>query len=144
MLDHQVFFILRDFDGDLWSLSRGAHVWLAHSPVNDAAARCVWDREVGGHSPLSGVTTFDSSGDCLADFYQFLETIAVHHNEHSAPTAWRAINVRGVRVEQIDADRIRDALDCDHLQILPELDGFAIIRAAQQGHAAGGPQAARG
>lgn len=136
MLDHKVFFILRDFTGDLWALSRGAHVWLVHSPANAEAAHCVRGRETGGHSPLSGVTTFASSGDCLADFYRFLETIDEHHNENSAAPPWRSINVRGVPVEQVDADRIRDALDCDHLQLLPESGGFAIVRVAQYGAAA--------
>ena len=69
MVDHQVFFILQDFDGDLWSLSREHHVWLMKSPANDEAAHRVWGRESGNFSPLHGVTTFDSSGDRLRDFY---------------------------------------------------------------------------
>ena len=133
MFDHHVFFILCDFHGDLWSLSRGAHVWLVHSPSNDEAARRVWDREPVGHSPLSGVTTFDSSGDLLADFYQFLVTIDEHHNQYSASPHWISIHVRGVGVEQIDADRIGAALECSHVRIMPESDGFTIIRAVQHG-----------
>lgn len=144
MLDHHVLFILRDFEGDLWSLSRGAHVWLVDTPGNHAAARGVWDRENDGHSPLSGVTTFASSGDCLADFYQLLRTIDEHHDEYSAASQWGIITVRGVRFDQIDADRIRAALRCTRLGILPDSGGFAIIRAAQQSDATGQPQAPGG
>ena len=91
MDDPQVFFILQDHDGDLWSLSRTGHVWLAHSPTNDEAARRVWDREPGDYSPLHGVTMFPSSSDRLADFYEFLATIDEHHGTYSAPTAWGVI-----------------------------------------------------
>jgi len=36
-MSHEVFFILDDsFSGDLWSLSRSAHVWLIKSTQNEA------------------------------------------------------------------------------------------------------------
>ena len=132
MVDHQVFFILQDHDGDLRSLSRTGHVWLAHSPTNDEAARRVWNREPDAYSPLHGVTMFASSSDRLADFYEFLATIDEHHGTYSAPTAWGVIHVRGVPIEQIAPARIATELGDVPFRILPESGGFAIIRAAQQ------------
>ena len=127
MVDHQVFLILQDFDGDLWSLSRGCHVWLVHSPVNDDAARGIWGRESDGHSPLHGATTFDSSGDRIDDLYLSLGLIDEHH------AAWGAIHVRGVELEEVDPHRIATELEDVDFRTLPESGGFAILRAAHPG-----------
>ena len=46
-MNHEVFFVLDvAFAGDLWALSRHAHVWIIKSPHNETAARAVWDREL--------------------------------------------------------------------------------------------------
>ena len=128
-MSHEVFFILDDrFSGDLWSLSRSAHVWLIDSPQNQAAARVIWDRESESYSPLQGITTFNGAQDLSDSFYNFLSTIDQHHNEHSAPERWSAIHVIGFPLDRASPDRIADELGFEVL-LKSEGGGFTIERA---------------
>lgn len=127
-MSHEVYLVLDpQFDGDLWSLSRAAHVWIIQTAENEAAARAVWDRESEGLSPLRGVTTFDGSGEAYDDFYRILPTIEEHHAEYSAPEPWNAIHVIGLS-GNIQRDRIADALGIDAFEVIKEGKGFAIKR----------------
>jgi len=128
---HEVFFILdHRFSGDVWALSRSAHVWLIKSPQNDAAARVVWDRESDSYSPLQGVTTFDGAQDVNDSFYNFLSTIDQHHDEYSAPEPWSAIHVIGFPLDRASPDRIADELGVEVFLLKSEAGGFTIRRAA--------------
>ncbi|HEY0765018.1 MAG TPA: hypothetical protein VGD61_21750 [Pyrinomonadaceae bacterium] len=130
-MSHEVYLVLDpQFADDLWSLSRGAHVWIIKTAENEAAARAVWDRETERHSPLRGVTIFDSSGEAYDDFYRILPTIEDHHDEYSAPEPWNAIHVIGLS-GNIRRDRIADALGVDDFEVVKEGEGFAIKRTAK-------------
>ena len=128
MTRHEVFFILGDFEGDLWRLSRAHHVWLVRSQHNTALAEAVWARESQGYSALCGVTVFDGTGDRTQEFYEFLGTIDEHHGTYSAPVAWSAIHVRGVDTSDVDEGDTSSVLGGVAVQILPESGGFAIVR----------------
>lgn len=54
---HEVYFILdTNFDGDLWALSRKAHVWILQSSRNDAAASVSrWTRRNRSASPRNSL-----------------------------------------------------------------------------------------
>lgn len=131
MTRHEVFFILDPyFTGDLWSLSREAHVWLIESAHNKALAQAVWERETKEHSPLIGVTTFEGSDDPSETFYRFLGTIDDHHNEYSAPRPWDTIYVIGFPLERASQDRIAEELGVDSVRLDSQSSGFAIHRAA--------------
>jgi hypothetical protein len=95
---HEVHFILDPrFGGDLWELSRGAHVWICNSPENDPRIDAVWAPETEEYSELMGVTSFALGGDVAQTFYSFLGTIEDHHGEHAAAEPWSAIHVLGLR-----------------------------------------------
>lgn len=132
---HEVFFVLGDFDGDLWSLSRVHHVWLVASAHNRSLAKDVWARESKDHGEtagvMSGVTTFDGSVDAVADFYALLGTIDQHHDEHSASEAWSSIHVRGLPLADVDATRIDGELEGRCVKLVCETGGFAIVRQRQ-------------
>ena len=130
-MSHEVFLILdHEFSGDVWALSRSAHVWLIKSPQNDAAARVVWDSESKSDAPLQRVTTFDGAQDANDSFYNLLSTIDRHHNEYSAPEPWSAIHVIGLPLDKASADRIAAELGVEVLLHKSEGDGFTIRRAA--------------
>jgi hypothetical protein len=133
-MSHNVFLILdTSFAGDLWSVSREAHIWLIKSIQNDVAARAVWDRETEDYSPLRGVTTFDGYADRIETFYSFLGTIDAHHDEYAASEPWDAIHVLGVSLDEVRGPRIAEELGLEAVVLDAEPGGFAIKRAAQQG-----------
>ena len=133
-MSHEVYLVLDpQFADDLWSLSRGAHVWLFRTAENEAAAKAVRERETEGYSPLRGVTIFDGSGEAYDDFYMILPMIEVHHAEYSAaPEPWNAIHVIGLSGRNIRRDRVADALGIDAFEVVKEGKGFAIKRTAQR------------
>jgi len=145
MTRHEVFLILEPhFDGDLWDLSRVAHVWIVGSAQNTAAAREVWDRKPNHEWPMQGVTTFSHHGDATTALYSILGTVDEHHGQHSAAVPWQAIHVRGVPIGDVSEPRIAEELGGVLVQLTPEASGFAIVRAGQPVAAADAPQAARG
>lgn len=128
-MNHEVYFVLdRAFDGDLWSLSRNAHVWIIKSTCNEHAARLVWDRETEDYSPLHGVTMFDGAQIASEDLYTLLGTIDAHHSEYDAPRPWDAIHVIGFPLASARRERIAQELGVEHLSVDPEGAGFAIRR----------------
>jgi len=128
-MPHHVFFILdAEFVGDLWELSRLAHVWLIKSPLNEAAARTVWDRETKDFSPLHGVTLFDGSEDNAKSFYAFLSTIDMHHDEYSAPRPWDTLHVIGLPIDVINPDWVAEQLETNVVMETSESEGFIIKR----------------
>ena len=142
MKRHEVVLILEpQFDGDLWELSRVAHVWIVDSAQNTAAARSVWDRKPDYEWPTQGLTTFRQYGDATASLYRTLGTVDEHHGEHAAAVPWQAIHVRGVAIDDVSAPRIAEELGSVSIHLLPENAGFAIVRAAQPADV---PQTSRG
>lgn len=130
----ELYFILDlGFDGDLWALSRSAHVWIVRSPRNEAAARAVWERDADTRSSPSGVTVFDGSIDATATFYASLGTIALHHDEFSSPEPWSTIHVVGLPIDRVRPERVAKALSVDAVRLAPEAGGFAITCAARRG-----------
>lgn len=123
---HDVFLILDpDFSTDLWSLSRGSHVWLIQSPHNDLAVQAVWERETGGYTLLRGVTRFKGSGELTESFYDTLNTIDQHH---VAP-AWDAIRVIGISLDDVHLDRVAKELGDAPVELVVTDRGFTIQRA---------------
>jgi hypothetical protein len=127
-MTHEVYFILDSgFVGDLWSLSRRAHVWVLKSAHNESAARAIWDRDEPGYSRWHGVTTFDGSESPIDTFYAFLGTVAEHHE------GWDTIHVIGLALESARPQRVAIELGTESFALAAEDGGFAIGRAAQQG-----------
>ena len=125
-----MFLILEpEFDGDLWELSRGAHVWIVDSARNTAAASAVWDRKPDSEWPTQGVTTFVPQDDVTASLYSMLGTVDEHHGEYSAAVPWQAIHVRGVAIDDVSETRIAEELGGVSIHLLREDAGFAIERA---------------
>ena len=134
MNSHEVFLIVDpSFSGDLWSLSRNAHVWIINSQSNDAAAHAVWSGETVGHSPAAGVTTFRGSSDPSETLYGLLGTIDEHHGQHAAVRPWDKIHVVGLGIDSVSIDRIGDELGLASLRLEVEGNGFVIRRAAGLG-----------
>jgi hypothetical protein len=128
-MNHEVYLILDPhFDGDLWSLSRAAHVWIVESAENDVASRAVRARETEGYSPLHGVTTFNACEAVLPHFYDSLSVIDCHHNQSAAPRPWDTIHVVGVPRKRVRASRIAEALNVEGVALENERQGFAIRR----------------
>ena len=126
---HEVSFIFDvEFSGDLWALSRGAHVWLIKSEHNDRITGSVWDRETEPYSPMHGVSTFGDASDPTSSFYSFLGTIDQHHDEFSAPRPWDVIHVIGLALEPLSTEKIANELLLESAHIEKEAGGFAIRR----------------
>lgn len=132
MSTHEVIVVLDpNFAGDLWALSRTAHVWIIGSELNEEAARQVWNRERDPRWPTQGVTTFVGAA-CEADtLYSMLATIDEHHGDHSAELPWQVIHVRGLGISDVSEPRIADELAEVPVNFLPEQGGFAIVRAGR-------------
>ena len=129
---HEVHFILDPtYSGDLWSLSRRAHVWICNSPENDGQIKQVGDAESEGYSPLRGVSSFRMGDDVLATFYNFLGTIDEHHDEYWAPTPWSTIHVVGLSPKDVSKDRVLEELSADAVSIEPGEGAFTIRRSEQ-------------
>jgi hypothetical protein len=128
---HEVILILRrDFEGDLWSLSREAHVWIIQSPENSLAVQAVRERETEGYSPLRGVTSFTGGDDVSADFYDLLSVIDCHHNQSAAPRPWDKIHVIGMPRRITRRKQVAEVLGVP-VAIDYEPQAFTIRRAEQ-------------
>ncbi len=127
--EHVVYFILdTHFDGDLWSLSRKAYVWIVRSQHNEQAVQTVWDREKSDYSPLQGVTLINGREERIETFYQDLGTINLHHNEYSSPRPWDKIYVCGITIENVSKARIGEILGFDSFTLHHQSEGFVIVR----------------
>ncbi len=130
----EVFLILDPaFRGDLRALSRRAHVWIIHSPENDAGVRAAWHRETDAPSLLHGVTAFDGGPDARETFHALLGTIDEHHGAFSVPRPWDAIHVVGLPMEAVQRERVVEELGGAEVDLVREGDGFAIRRVDRPG-----------
>jgi hypothetical protein len=130
MGDHQVHFILdAAFGGDLWSLSRRAHVWICHSPQNDMHIRDVSARETESYSQLCGVRSFELGADPRATFYAFLGTLYSHHDGDLEHGPWDAIQVSGIDARDVSIERIVAELFGAEVVLEPLERGITIRRA---------------
>ena len=132
-MNHEVFLILVPrFDGDLWTLSRTAHVWIVNSAENEVAARAVRERETEGYSPLHGVTVFNDADEVNDAFYSAISMIESHHSVYAAPRPWDTIHVVGLSRKMVRAEWIAERLGVESVVLAKEPQGFSIRRTAQQ------------
>ena len=111
------------YSGDLWALSRDAHVWVLKSPANDVAVRTVWDAEVEPYSTERGVSCFHWEGDLVGGFYSALGDIDKHHDAYEADVAWTSIFVIGLSLEVVSAERACETLGFEVLMLRAEHEG---------------------
>ena len=129
MPEQEVHFILDpDYRGDLWSLSRRAHVWICSSPANDAQYQRVCDQETEEYSELQGVSSFELGSDVVATFYGFLGTIDEHHDGDATTPPWSRIHVVGLSSKVVSMDRILAELAPAAVAIDPDAGGFTLRR----------------
>src|SRR5687767_6612446 len=129
--DYEDYFILEPaFAGDLWDLSRTAHVWICDTPSNSGRIQAVWDAGTEGYSARSGVTSFDLGADGLETFYSYLGTLDTHHDEYSDELPWSAIHVLGVRAQEVSLERILDEVSAESVALEPRERGFTVRRTA--------------
>ncbi len=112
------------FQGDLWALSRSAHVWLIESEQNRAAAESVWSRETESPSSSRGVTTFKGAPLALYSFFGMLAAIDLHHPD------WSAIRVIGLSADGVRPGQVAEELGLESVSLDEEPAGFSISRGA--------------
>ena len=112
-----------EFGERLSTLPADEPVWVVASPLNESAARQLWQQRPT-KSHLDGVSVFDSyDGDREEAVLGTLDTIDLHHGEHSATPPYSLLEVIGCPA----SESIRAAL--------AEL-GFSVVAATTEGFSA--------
>ena len=106
-------------------LARECHVWLVHSPLNDAAAATVW-QDASDYSLEEGVTTFSPKETPQASFVAVLDLVEVHHGEYQHDPPVSVIDVIGLEPSHAVIDEL-DEYELRHIE--PTKNGFVARRA---------------
>lgn len=89
----------REYGAQLADLAQSGPVWIVDTPLNRTAAETIW-AATPNRTHLDGVTTFkfapeSSSEDILLNE---LDTIDLHHGEHSSDPPYTILEIIGARV----------------------------------------------
>ena len=98
----------RDFGERLASLAPETPVWIIGSPSNTPIAHRLWkERPASNH--LNGVTVFNGFKDGTPEeiLLNELDTIDLHHGQHSADPPYARLVILGVPL----TDSVKDALE---------------------------------
>ncbi len=105
MNSKEVYFILdKEWNGNLYQISRSRHVWIANSTKNNTQIKQVWELD-NDVCINKGVTSFELNDDVIDVFYNFLPTIAEHHAQ------WQKIVVFGIPHTAINKTEIEEILN---------------------------------
>jgi hypothetical protein len=93
--------------GQLRSLAKRMHVWIAATNANRPAIEAIWAQNAG-YSAASGVTGIDPSDrESPSEFFErVLEAVEEHHGIHSHDPPWTVLHVYGVSATR----SVREAL----------------------------------
>jgi hypothetical protein len=108
MRQRSVYVILIPYKGNLWELSRNAHVWISDIEANKPQIEQVWAQEKT-YSPNQGVTSFKPGDNELDKFYELLTTIDEHHAGEKF--GWEEMVVQGIDPQEVDVNNIQAILD---------------------------------
>ena len=106
-----------EFGERLTSFAPDSPLWIVQSPVNTPVVQRLWREKVGK------ITSFVASknGDAESDLIQILDTVDLHHGEHSSDPAYTHIEVLGC----LPSEPIRTELEALRLQIISSThEGF--------------------
>ena len=125
------FILDENYSKDLWAESRTCHVWIVESENNTPKIKDVWERD-DDYSQLKGVTSIANIKDKVETFYEYLDTIDMHHGgDYPDIEEWKIIKVMGLEMELIDKDRIENELET-RVNIRKINDGFWIIKVFEE------------
>ena len=132
MINKVTFILDEKFNGDLREVALKNHVWIVGSPDNKIKSRKFWNENKNLIYPDQGVTTTDTEHDKVGILYNYLDEIDIHHNEHSTNNPWNLIEVIGINIDCVDLSEIKVCLPDYQIEIIPIVNGFQIIKSAQQ------------
>lgn len=97
MADRVAIVVERDFGKGIVELARRLHVWVCSTSENRRHADEARRPMPAGPSIEHGVTTFDVSDDASPEemLIGILETVDLHHGEHSSWPPWSILEVYG-------------------------------------------------
>ncbi|MFD2562899.1 hypothetical protein [Aquimarina rubra] len=125
----EVYFILdKNWEKDLFSLSRKHPIWICNSKSNDVQINKSWKKNHSSFNPNKSVTSFEMNDTIENTFYNFLGIIDDHHKEgYSNILEWNKILVFGVDFKKVTKTEIEEVLGFP--VTINSLDGsFEIIK----------------
>ena len=132
MINKVIFILDEKFNGDLREVALKNHVWIVGSPDNKNKSRKFLDENKNLIYPDQGVTTTNTGHDKVKILSNYLDEIDIHHNEHSTNNPWNLIEVIGIDINCVDLSEIKNCLPDYQIEVMPIVNGFQIIKSAQQ------------
>lgn len=121
----------RAFGVKLIALAARIHVWIVDTPMNNTTVEVVWRAACGASSLDHGATKFDSGGptktpDEIAR--SILDTIDLHHGEHSHMPPWSVLEVYGTSPTPT---LVAAFAELGFSNVVPASDGFKAWRSTE-------------